>query len=366
MAMIDPRVLATYLHRIDPFIIEFPPGSGMGIRWYGTAYLAGAVVAYFILHWMAKRGRAMIRPELTFDFCLNALIGAFIGGRLGFCILYQPELLGFINQFPFWGVLALQNGGMASHGGIIGALIAIWIFSIRHKTALLHLLDLACLVGPLGIGFGRIANFINGELYGRPCPPNLWWGVKFPQELLSPRDGEGLAQLTPAAEQVGVEPAEWLKWLSDDVQFRQQVHDTLQLIIEAVQKGNAQVIQVVEPILTPRYPSQLIQAGLEGFLVFLALAILWSWPRKPGVVAGSFLVLYAIARIIGEQFRMPDADIGFELFGLTRGQELSILTLLAGVVTVLICALRNIPKFPAWIGAPLPRPTAPAPPLPAK
>jgi len=363
MALLDPRILATYLHRIDPFIIEFP--KGMGIRWYGTAYLAGAVVAYFILHWMAKRGRAMIRPELTFDFCLNALIGAFVGGRLGFCLLYQPELLGFTDTFPFWGVFALQNGGMASHGGIIGALVAIWIFSIRHKSPLLHLLDLACLVGPLGIGFGRIANFINGELFGRPCPANLWWGVKFPQELLS-HDGEDLVLLTPAAQQVGVEPAEWSKWLGDPVQFREQVESTLQHIIEAIQAGNAQVIQIVEPMLTPRYPSQLIQAGLEGFLVFIILAILWSWPRKPGIVAGSFVVLYAIARIIGEQFRMPDAGIGFELFGLTRGQELSILMLLAGVVIVAVCALRHVPKFPAWIGKPLPRVDPPAAPLPSK
>jgi phosphatidylglycerol:prolipoprotein diacylglycerol transferase len=358
MAMLDPRILATYLHRIDPFIVEFPPGSGMGLRWYGTAYLAGAIVGYLILHWMAKRGRAMIRPELTFDFCLNVLIGAFIGGRLGFCLLYQPELLGFTDKFPYWGVFALQNGGMASHGGIIGALIAIWIFSYRHKVPLLHLLDLACLAGPLGIGFGRIANFINGELYGRPCPPNLWWGVKFPQELLS-RDGERLADLSPAAKQVGVEPVEWLKWIDDPVQFREQLTGTLQQIIEAIQQGNAQVIPIVEPILTPRYPSQLIQAGLEGFLVFTALAILWSWPRKPGVVAGSFVVLYAIARIIGEQFRMPDADIGFELFGLTRGQELSILMLLGGIVFVAICALRTTPKFPAWIGPAIPRPEQP-------
>ena len=353
-------LLAIFLHRIDPFVIEIAPG--IGIRWYGTAYIAGAVVAYLIIHWMAKRGRAMIRPETVFDFCLNVLVGAFIGGRIGFCLLYQPALLGFMNQFPFWGVLALQNGGMASHGGIIGALVAAWLFSVRHKVPLLHLLDLACLVGPLGIAFGRLANFVNGELYGRPCSPNLWWGVKFPQELLT-QQGEELVVLSPAAAQVGVEPADWMKWLGDPDSFRQPLADTLTHIIEAVQAGNVQVINIVEPLLTPRYPSQLIQAGLEGFLVVALLALLWSWPRKPGVVAGSFVVLYAIARIIGEQFRMPDADIGFELFGLTRGQELSILMLLAGVIMVAICALRRVPKVPAWIGPPLPRTDSPpAPP----
>jgi phosphatidylglycerol:prolipoprotein diacylglycerol transferase len=99
---------------------------------------------------------------------------------------------------------------------------------------------------------------------------------------------------------------------------------------------------MLEPLLTPRYPSQLIQAGLEGLLVFVILAVIWCWPLKPGVVSAWFVVLYAIARIVGEQFRMPDQELGFELFGLTRGQELSAVMLLAGV--------RRVAKEPAWIG----------------
>ena len=263
-------LLATYLHRLDPFIIEISPG--IGLRWYGTAYLAGALVAYWILYWIAKRGRTLMRPEIVFDYCLNILVGAFIGGRLGFCLLYQPVLLGFSDHFPFWGVLALQNGGMSSHGGIIGALVTAWIFSIRHRLSLLHLLDLACLLGPLGIAFGRVANFINGELYGRPCSPNLWWGVKFPQELLA-HQGEDLASLAPAAAQVGVEPSEWLRWLGHPDEFREPLANTLNRIIEAVQAGNVPVTQIVEPLLTPRYPSQLIQAILEGLFVFVLLAL---------------------------------------------------------------------------------------------
>jgi phosphatidylglycerol:prolipoprotein diacylglycerol transferase len=238
---------------------------------------------------------------------------------------------------------------MASHGGIVGMLIAIVHFARRHRLDAWHLLDLACLTGPIGLFLGRIANFINGELYGRPCSPNLSWGVKFAKEVFA-WDTMDLARLAPAAQIVGTPQREWLAMLDNPQEHQPQIAGILNAITVGIEDNVRPVVAAVEPILTPRYPSQLIQAGLEGLLVLFLLALIWTRPRKPGVVAGWFVVLYAVARIAGEQFRMPDTDIGFELFGLTRGQELSILMLLVGVGVVLLAVYRQADKRPGWIG----------------
>jgi phosphatidylglycerol:prolipoprotein diacylglycerol transferase len=344
---LSAALLATYVHQMSPFLWEIAPG--IGIRWYGLSYLAGAVIGAGIVWWIARRGRARIAPPLVSEFAINLLIGAFIGGRLGFCLLYEPTLLGWVDDFPFWGVLAIQHGGMASHGGMIGMLAAAWWFARKNRLSLLHLLDLACLVGPIGVMLGRGANFINGELYGRECSPALWWGVKFPKEIFA-WSAEQLRLLTGAVERVGVEPASWILWTRDPNAHEASIMQGLVRIVEAIEHGDSAMAGMLEPLLTPRYPSQLIQAGLEGLLVFVILAVIWCWPLKPGVVSAWFVVLYAIARIVGEQFRMPDQELGFELFGLTRGQELSAVMLLAGVAMLVWAASRRVAKEPAWIG----------------
>ncbi len=340
-------LLATYMHQMSPFLWEIKPG--IGIRWYGLAYLAGAVIGAGIIWWIARRGRARIAPPLVSEFAINLLIGAFIGGRLGFCLLYEPKLLGLVDGFPYWGVLAIQQGGMASHGGIIGILVAAWWFARKNHLPLLPLLDLACLVGPIGVMLGRVANFINGELYGRECSPALWWGVKFSKETYT-WPVEKLRLLTGVVEKVGIEPATWILWTRDPETHEPSLKAGLYRIVEVIEHGDAAVAGMIEPLLTARYPSQLIQAGLEGLAVFLLLAIIWCWPRKPGVVSAWFVILYSVARIMGEQFRMPDQELGFELFGLTRGQELSAVMLLAGVGTLVWVVSRQVAKEPAWIG----------------
>jgi phosphatidylglycerol:prolipoprotein diacylglycerol transferase len=345
-------LLASYMHQMSPFLWEVAPG--VGIRWYGLAYLLGAVIGGAIVWWMAKRGRARLAPPLVSEFAIDLLIGAFVGGRVGFCLLYEPRLLGLIDEFPYWGVLAIQRGGMASHGGIIGMLLAAGWFSRKHNVPLLHLLDLACLVGPIGVFLGRLANFVNGELYGRECPPNLPWSVKFPKEIFAWTD-EQMKGLAPIVEKVGIDPVDWLGWLRTPDLFEGVISNGLLRVVEAIEHHQPGVAEALEPVLTSRYPSQLVQAGLEGLLVFLLLAFLWAWPRKPGVITACFVVLYAIARTIGEQFRMPDHELGFELFGLTRGQELSLMMLVAGLATLVWVVRRPVPKEPGWLGPSIPQ-----------
>lgn len=312
-----------------------------GIRWYGLAYLAGFVCAYFSIRIMAKKGTTAMKLSEIADFITMIAVGTMVGGRLGYAIFYSPQLLtDFTSSPPFWGVLRVYEGGMASHGGIIGVIaVCVW-WARSRKLDIFHVIDLVTLGGALGIFFGRMANYVNGELWGRPAPAGLAWAVKFPQEMFN-WTRESIARLndvTPAVvslseirtqsgETIKLTAEAWQNWVShyqNDVTSWNMVNAVIEKLIVATQSGNEQVRSLLEPVLTARYPSQLIEGFLEGLVIFIILAIVWMKPRKPGVISAIFGLCYATARIISEQYRMPDAHIGFQWLGLTRGQWLSI------------------------------------------
>ena len=266
-------------------------------------------------------------------------------------------------HFPYWGVLKVNEGGMASHGGILGVMLVCWLYGRHHEIPFWHCLDLTVFGGALGFFFGRIANFINGELYGREASPNFAWAVKFPSEMLlwTQKSFERLTDLKPAVDALGslqsgpetipVNASVWQSWLSNygpDMSARQHIYETIEALIAAVQAGNVKVTEALAPALTPRHPSQLYQAVMEGLLVFILMVVIWRKPQKPGVIAGWFGVSYCAARIIGEQFRMPDAHIGFQWLGLTRGQWLSIALFLVGLAFLLYAYRRNSEKLGGW------------------
>jgi phosphatidylglycerol---prolipoprotein diacylglyceryl transferase len=324
---------AVYVHDLDPFAIHFT--GNWGIRWYALSYIAGFAAAYFIFVSLAKRGRILLRSrEQVMDFIVFAAIGTMVGGRLGYCLLYRPELfIEFSGRPPFWGVLAIHEGGMASHGGIVGLIVACVIYARRLKIPALHLCDLIALAGPLGIALGRVANFINGELYGRPASASLPWAVKFPQEMEA-WTAPQVQELRDALEPLGLRGG-------SDASLTAQV-------IALIQDGHVAVKDIVAPLLTPRHPSQLYEAGLEGLALGAVLWLIWRVPRKPGVIGGWFLVLYSLVRIAGEQFRTPDAHIGFQALGLTRGQWLSILMLVVGVACLVGWSRRPVERIGGW------------------
>ncbi len=348
-----------YVHNLSPFAIQLT--QNIGVRWYGLAYLAGFVCGYLSSEFMIRRGRIHLPLIKLADLVTYVAIGTLVGGRVGYCLFYSPDLITeFTGDFPFWGVLKVHKGGMASHGGIAGIALAIYIFCRQNKLEYLHILDLSVFGGSLGIFFGRIANFINGELYGREAPANLWWAVKFPQEMYLWGAGQSdkLAKLADAAIALGtvqlqnsketLNASNWSQWVQAyrfDPHARYAIDVTIEKMIEAVQHGNMAVQMALAPVLTPRYPSQLIQALLEGLLVFFIMIIVWWRPRKPGVVAAFFGLNYAIARIIGEQFRMPDAQIGFQALGLTRGQWLSVVMLVIAIGFLTWTLRRKAPRL---------------------
>lgn len=316
--------LAVYLHTIDPYAVKLWDGGP--VRWYGLSYLLGFYLAYLLIRRVARVGRSTLLPQHAGDLVVVVAIGVVLGGRLGYVLFYRPDMLWtFTSVAPFWDVLAVNKGGMASHGGMIGALLAA-LYYARKGHARLHVFDLIAFAAPLGIFFGRLTNFINGELIGRPCPSVLPWAVKFPQEmyLWIPSQFAALDQsIKQSAGQVLVWP---------NLSLENQVAQ----MIDRIQTGDAALARVIEPLLTPRHPSQIYQALLEGLLLFVILAAAWHRPRKPGFIVGLFGVAYSVLRIVGEIYREPDVGIGFQWLGLTRGQWLSVGLLLAGLVLMLV------------------------------
>jgi len=332
MLCLMPMCLAVYVHTLDPFVFQI---GGIGVRWYGLSYLVGFFIAYQLIRRVVSTGSSTVQPQRVGDLVVAIAFGVVAGGRLGYVLFYRPEMLWtFTPNLPFWDLLAINKGGMASHGGMIGAILSSYYYHKRHtrsaKYGWAHILDLIAFAAPLGLFFGRIANFINGELYGRPCAATLPWAVKFPQEMYT-WSGQKLAHLNRITAHLS--PPDSEQWSNTGYRVPQ--------IIEQIQNKNRELMTLVEPLLTPRHPSQIYQALLEGLLLFVILGIVWLKSRKPGVIAGLFCLVYSVLRIIGEQFRQPDAHLGFQWLGLTRGQWLSVALLLLGTVVVAVCSKRT-------------------------
>ena len=300
------RVIAQYIHDLNP--VALPIYENLAVRWYGLAYLAGFVAGFLLLRHLARRSLWVLKPEKTADFiAAAAMFGVFLGGRLGYVFFYQLPEQGWskILSDPLM-IFRVWEGGMASHGGIIGLVIFTWFYAKKEKVTWTGLGDGLCVVAPLGLFFGRVANFINGELYGRIVEGVVPWAVRFPLSLMKEPESVQRDAWQACAE---IEPS-----LADA-----QSMDTL----IAVARKNPEVSQTLGDYLPPRHPSQIYEALLEGALLF---AILW-WVRTryknapDGLLTGLFFSLYAGFRIFGEQFREPDAAL---VGSLTRGQFFSL------------------------------------------
>jgi len=341
-----PATLGVYLHQMDPFAWRI--SGDFGVRWYGLAYAAGFACAYVILRTLAKRGIAKMKPEQVSDFMVAVVLGVLLGGRVGWVLLYNPSALWTVgSSFPYWEAIAINQGGMASHGGIAGVIIAVAWWCRRNQIGILHQLDMAALVTPFGLGFGRLANFVNGELYGNACSEAFAWAVRFPQEMSQEWGVAEFEKAIGAAGAMGLTQAQWLdigaKAGAGNAEARGRMMELVGRMEWAVREGNAQVTAVVEPLLTPRYPSQLFQAVAEGAVLAALLwgVLIFRRPRKPGVIGALFVVGYAILRIATEHWRQPDIEIGRLWLGLSEGQWLSAGMLAAGLVSLWVVVTRD-------------------------
>lgn len=342
--------LGAWLHTLDPFALRI--SGDFGIRWYGLSYALGFFIAWLALRFLHKRGMALLSHERLTDAIIFAAFGAVMGGRLGYILFYQPELLWrFESEPPFWGVLMLNQGGMASHGGMLGV-IAAGILVARGartesgqrvgKAPVLHVFDLYALIAPFGLMLGRLANFINGELLGKvvamPGQDAPWWAVRFPQEIGSGHD----AGLRTPEQDFALD-----ELIRDYSLPSQSSGEALELVIAKLQGGSVEIAQRIEPLLSARHPSQLYQAFAEGVVLGGLLWFVARKPRKPGVLTALFLICYGLLRIATEFVRLPDPGIS-GLAGLSRGQILSAGMILVGLALLVFIRTRPTPKVPGW------------------
>lgn len=344
--------LGAWLHDLNPFLVKF--GDGFGVRWYGLAYVSGFLVGWALLQWLARRRLTPLSPARISDAMMMLILGVVAGGRLGYVAFYQPPLfINFSPSFPWWGVLRLTEGGMSSHGGMLGVILASWFIARgggkdpdgapRPPVAWLHVVDLMALACTPGLFFGRIANFINGELLGEiaapPGAPAPWWAVKFPQEAYTSQAPTGQA----AALRPIVEPFR-LPGEGDEAAFERVVHQ-----LQAGGAKSREVAAQLSPVISARHPSQLYQAIAEGLVLGVFLLLLWRSPRKPGVIGCWFLIAYGVMRILTELIRLPDANLAVQrMAGLSRGQWLSVAMIAAGSLILTLCVRRDSPTFGGW------------------
>jgi phosphatidylglycerol:prolipoprotein diacylglycerol transferase len=297
------NVLAYYLHDLSPHLIRF--SDAFALHWYGLAYVLGFYLTYRVMLCLSHRGLSEIKESQVADFItLVALFGVVLGGRIGYMLLYDWD---HFVQEP-WMIFMIHKGGMASHGGIAGvALFCLW-YARKHKISWTGIGDTLVCGAPLGVFCGRIANFINGELFGRVT--QVPWAVKFPTELLH---------------------EDFVKQGGTAVALPENLQHSPEIIAWFERNGGGRA--ELEAILHPRHPSQLYEALGEGlFLSAILLAVRLRWPRLPhGVLTGLFFLLYAVARISLESVRQPDS--GSEaILGMTKGQFFSLFMVLMGFV----------------------------------
>ncbi|HVH82513.1 MAG TPA: prolipoprotein diacylglyceryl transferase [Stellaceae bacterium] len=306
---------------LDPIAISFGP---LAIRWYALAYIVGLIVGWRYCLMLADRPPNLVTRRDIDDFLVWATLGVVLGGRLGFVLFYNlPYYLDHpLQMFELW------HGGMSFHGGALGVTIAIILFARVRGILNLALSDIVVEAVPIGLFFGRIANFINDELWGRAT--TAWWGMQFPAELLS--DPQKAAAAVEGA--VKIDP----RLINPEA-------------IIAAYRDNPQVQALLVQILTPRHPSQLYEAACEGLLLFLLLLYgeHRGARRHPGVETGIFLAGYAVARMSGELFRQPDAQLGFLFhiggFGVTMGELLSVPVLIGGALIIAWARHNRLPDM---------------------
>ena len=257
----------------DPVAFSIGPVS---IKWYGLAYMAGLVLGWLYVRSLLRQtnlwrdGKPPFSVERVDDLLVYIAVGVIVGGRLGYVVLYEPETY-FANPVD---ILKVWKGGMSFHGAILGSAISIWLFARAYGVSPWSAMDVCAAANPIGLFFGRLANFINGELFGRVS--DAPWAMVFPHAK----------EMFPA-----IEPAS-------------------------------------------RHPSQLYEALLEGVVLFLVLRFLTHHRdalKSPGLIIGVFLAGYALARITAEIFREPHAGHALNIGPLTAGQIYSVPMLLLGL-----------------------------------
>ncbi len=285
---------APFVDNLDPVAFQLGP---VAVHWYGLMYLGGFFGGWWLGERRRRAGRMPVSSNAFVDLLYYVVLGIIIGGRVGYmAVYYRP--VDWLWTRP-WALFEVWDGGMSFHGGLVGVLLAVGWWSHRKK---LHYFDTVDFVAPLvtiGLFLGRIGNFINGELWGKPG--HVSWAVIYPHAR-----AEDLAYI--------------------------QAHPAWQGVFERF--GGL-----------PRHPTELYEAFLEGVVMFVVLYIYSMKPRPRYAVSGLFALMYGCFRFAVEFVRLPDAQIGYLAWGwLTMGQVLSLPLIVIGIV--LLAMSRRAPTLP--------------------
>ncbi len=267
---------------LDPVLVEI---GTFQIHWYGFMYLIAFVAFWLLAYLRIRNGRISWTLQRLQDACFYMALGVIVGGRVGYALFYGLEQL---LDDPVW-LFRIWEGGMSFHGGLFGVIAALYLWCRRTKQDFWDVIDIVAPCVPLGLGIGRLGNFINTELPGRIT--DSFFGVHFPC------------------------------WSVADHNF----------------------LCTGEFEETARHVSSIYQAIAEGLILFVLLWLYSAKPREKGQVAGMFLLAYGLLRFATEYFRQPDAHLGLVLFGwFTMGQTLSMLMAIGGIVLLLPSTTRRL------------------------
>lgn len=330
----------------DPVLFDLP--GPLDIRWYGLMYVVGFVVAQWILTRLARAGFFPVDPKVAPDLIFYCVIGVMLGGRTGYALFYDPDF----ELIRPWNFVQVWKGGLAFHGGLTGVAIAAWLFARKHKLTWGHVGDACALAVTPGILAVRIANFVNGELFGRTTAPTTPFAMQFPTDPVASR----LLGLSDAWQ---MRDRELCIQVAYGHRSFESVRDQLSTVdahgnpidwAAVVPRLHWDAVKAMTdgtgaPLVPFRHPSQLYEGLGEGLVLGLLLLATYLLTRGrrpvPGRFIAIFLLGYSVVRWSLELVRQPDAQLPKPiLFGMTMGQTLSSVMFLAGLLVLVWPLLR--------------------------
>jgi phosphatidylglycerol---prolipoprotein diacylglyceryl transferase len=297
-----PALTATGHAMSQPFVVQFNPVAlhvgPIQIHWYGLMYLLGFLAVWILGEYRRKRGRLPVSRDAFGDLAFYGMLGVILGGRIWYMLFYYAGGIRWVWHEPL-ALFRVWDGGMSFHGGLLGVLAAGLWWSRRHKLHFFDTVDFIAPLVPIGLGLGRLGNFINGELWGKPGL--VPWAMIFPN-----------------------------------------AHDE-DMALAANDPNLAQLMQQYAGL--PRHPSQLYEMALEGVVMFVVLWLVSMKPRPRYLISGLFALMYGCFRFAVEFVRVPDAQLGYLAFGwVTMGQLQSLPLIIVGLL--LIWMSRRAPTLP--------------------